>query len=93
MFQEKLHIILLLFYFVIMLTREEILSIWVVPKAIIYKIQILENIVEEQAVRIVELAEHGNGLESRLNQNLTTAHRKLCKFVSFITRNRILSFY
>jgi len=51
-----------------MLTREEILIIYEVgPEAVISVIQRLDNIVEEKAIRIAELKEHGKVLEYRLN--------------------------
>jgi len=55
---------------IIMLTREEILEIYNAgPEAVIYVIQRLETIIEEQAIRIAELEERVRLLESRLNQN------------------------
>lgn len=53
-----------------MLTREEILTIYEAgPEAVIYVIQRLETIREEQAIRVAELEERVRILESRLNQN------------------------
>ena len=53
-----------------MLTREEILVIYETgPETVIFVIQRLEAIIEEQVIRIAELEERVKGLESRLNQN------------------------
>src|SRR5450756_2471921 len=54
-----------------MLTREEIFVIYESgPETVIYVIQRLENIIEEeQAVRIAELEERVKIVEARLNQN------------------------
>ena len=53
-----------------MLTREEILTIYEAgPETVIYVIQKLETIIEEQAIRIAELEERVKVLEYRLNQN------------------------
>jgi len=53
-----------------MLTREEILEIYNAgPEAVIYVIQKLESINENQAIRTDELGERVKLLETRLNQN------------------------
>ena len=53
-----------------MLTREEIFVIYEAgPEAVISVIQRLENIIEEQVVRIAELEERVKIVEARLNQN------------------------
>ena len=59
-----------------MLTREEILVIYETgPEAVIFAIQRLEAIIEEQAIRIAELEERVKVLESRLNQNSRNSSR------------------
>ena len=59
-----------------MLTREEILVIYEAgSEAVIFAIQRLEAIIEEQAIRIAELEERVKVLESRLNQNSRNSSR------------------
>ena len=59
-----------------MLTREEILVIYETgPETVIFVIQRLEAIIEEQVIRIAELEERVKGLESRLNQNSRNSSR------------------